>query len=231
MMAKTSRQLPRPPLTNEELENITADQFVRLKLTGDEKSRLLEINQRKERERAERFVRLQVEQRPIVKELAEIGIEVGSLSDLIMTRVPYPAAIPVLLKHLIQPYSDVTRETIARSLAVPDPEVRKAWPVLVREYRKAPVGLGTVAPGDTKEYPLHAKDGLAVALSATVTDATIDELVALAKDSSLGESRVLLLRGIRKSKNPVAKRAIKELASDPTLAKEIASWGKSRRTN
>jgi len=229
MMAKGSRPLLRPPLTNEELENITADELVRLKLTEDEKSRLREINQRRERERAERLVRLQAEQRPIVKELAEVGIEVGSLSDLIMRRVPYPTAIPVLLRHLVRPYSDVTRETIARSLAVPEPEVQKAWPILVEEYRKAQMGRGIVAPGDTKDYPLHAKDGLAVALSATVTDATVNELIALAKNPSLGGSRVLLLRGIRKSRNPAAKQAIEELASDPALAKEIASWRKGRR--
>ena len=229
MMTKSSRPSLRPPLTNEELEAITADQFVRLKLTEDEKSRLREINQQKERERAERLIRLQAEQMSIVKELAEIGVEVESLSDLIMRSAPYPAAIPVLLRHLVRPYSDVTRETIARSLAVPVPEVRKAWPILVSEYRKAPRGRGIVAPGDTKEYPLHAKDGLAVALSATVTDATIDELIALAKDPSLGGGRVLLLRGIRKSKSPAARRAIEELASDPALAMEIASWSKGRK--
>lgn len=228
MMTKKSKSSLRPPLTNEELENITADQFVRLKLTEDETSRLREINQRKERERAERLVRSQAEQVPIVKELAEVGIEVGSLSDLIMRRTPYTAAIPVLLKHLVQPYSDVTREIMARSLAIPEPEVRNAWPVLVAEYRKAPMGRGIVAPGDTKEYPLHAKDGLAVALSATVTDATIDELIALARDPSLGDSRLLLLRGIKRSKLPVAKHAIEELASDPALSKEIASWRTAR---
>jgi len=61
-----------------------------------------------------------------------------------------------------------------------------------------------------------------------VTDATLNELITLAKDPSLGESRVLLLRGIRKFKNPTARKAIEELASDPALAKEIASWKKAR---
>jgi hypothetical protein len=215
-------------LTNEELENISADEFVRLKLTEDEKSRLWEINQRKERERAERLIRIQAEQMPIVRDLAEVGIEVRSLSDLIMRSAPYSAAIPVLLRHLVLPYSDVTRETIARSLAVPEPDVRKAWPTLVEEYRKASTGMGRRAPGDPTLRSLHAKDGLAAALSVAATDVTIDELVALAKDPSLGESRLLLLRGIRRSRNPAAKRAIEELASDPALAKEIASWKRAR---
>ncbi len=126
------------------------------------------------------------------------------------------------------PYSDVTRETIARSLAVPEPEVQKAWPLLIEEYRKAPMGWGIKAPGDTKEYRLGAKDGLACALSAAVTDETLPELIALAKDRTQGESRVLLLSALKKrrNKNPLAKQAIEELASDPDLEKEIASWRK-----
>lgn len=226
-MAKSSRLPSRPPLTNEELENITVDQFVRLKLTEDEKSRLREINQRKELERSKRAVHLRLEQEPILVELRGVGLNVGSVWDLVNTSERYQPAIPILLKHLLLSYSDRTREGIARALAVREPEVRKAWPLLVEEYRKAPIGRGVVAPGETKEFPLHAKDGLAVALSATVTDETIEELIALARDPSLG-GRVLLLTGIRKSKHPAAKKAIEELASDPALAREIASWGKGR---
>lgn len=54
----------------------------------------------------------------------------------------------------------------------------------------------------------------------------VDELIALAKDRSQGHSRLLLLRGLKKSKSAKAKRALEELASDPVLAKEIASWRK-----
>ena len=72
------------------------------------------------------------------------------------------------------------------------------------------------------------KDGLANALAATVTKDTIDELIALAKDPAHGSSRLLLLSGIRRSRTPQAKKAIEELAFDPALAKEIASWPKMR---
>jgi hypothetical protein len=77
---------------------------------------------------------------------------------------------------------------------------------------------------------LGAKAGLAAALAATATDDVIDDLIALAKDRSLGSSRLLLLKALRKSKSEVAKRTIEELASDPDLKKEIASWRKKRRT-
>ena len=90
-------------------------------------------------------------------------------------------------------------------------------------------GRGIVAPGDTEEFLFGAKDGLAAALAATVTDATIEELIALAKDQSFGDSRLLLLRGIKKSRSPAAREALRELSRDPAFSKEIASWGKRRK--
>lgn len=46
------------------------------------------------------------------------------------------------------------------------------------------------------------------------------------KDRSLGESRVLLLSALKRirNKNLLAKEVIKELARDPDLEEEIASW-------
>jgi hypothetical protein len=133
-----------------------------------------------------------------------------------------------LLKHLVQPYSDRTREGIARALAVPETAVREAWPILVQEFRAAPTGRGLVAPGDTEEFMLGAKDGLACALSVAFTDGTLEELIALIKDPKNGESRLLLLSGLRKSKNPLAQRTLTELSDDPTFKAEISSW-RSRR--
>jgi hypothetical protein len=72
------------------------------------------------------------------------------------------------------------------------------------------------------------KDGLANALATTVTKDTIGELIALAKDPAHGSSRLLLLRGIRRSRTPQAKQAIEELAPDPQLTKEIASWKRKK---
>jgi hypothetical protein len=65
-------------------------------------------------------------------------------------------------------------------------------------------------------------------LSAAATDDVIAQLAALAKDRSNGDSRLLLLSALRKSRRAVAKDALEELAGDPALQKEIASWGKAR---
>jgi hypothetical protein len=175
--------------------------------------------QERERERNERSARLRVEEEPILVELRELGWKANSVWDLVNTSASYRESIPVLVRHLLLSYSDRTREGIARALAVPD--AREAWPTLVAEYRKAPMG-------EENGIRLGAKDGLAVALAATATDNVIDELITLAKDRSHGSSRLLLLRALRKSKSPQAKRAIEELASDTDLAKEIASWRRRR---
>jgi hypothetical protein len=169
-------------------------------------------------ERAERSARLRAEEEPVLADLRELGYEVKSVWDLVNSSSPYAAAIPVLVKHLQRPYPDPIRGGIARALAVPD--ARHLWPTLVEEYRAEP------AAGPA--HGLGAKDGLAAALAAVSSDDVIDELIALAKDKVHGSSRLLLLRGLKKSKSVKAKEAIEELKTDPVLAKEIASWRRKK---
>jgi hypothetical protein len=151
--------IARLPLTTEELERLSAGDFVRLKLTDDEKSRLRGINNAREQERNERLTRLRIEEQPILADLRGVGWNVESVWDLVNTSTKYPEDIPVPLKHLLLPYSDRTREGFARTLAVPD--AKYAWPMLVAEYRRALTGMGIIAPGERKEFSLGAKDGLA----------------------------------------------------------------------
>lgn len=226
---RDKNQSGRALLTTEELEQLKADDLVRLKLTDDEEARLRQINEARRWERVQRSARLRVEEEPILADLHDVGLSVRSVWDLVNTSTKYSRAVPALLKHLLLPYSDRIREGIARALAIPEPEVRKAWSTLVDEYRKAPAGWDVIARGDTKEYRLGAKDGLACALAVAVSNETLPELIAIAKDRSQGETRVLLLSALRKSKSSLAKQAIEELASDPDLAKEISSWRKPER--
>lgn len=223
---------PRMPLTKDELARLTIDEYLRLKLSDGESELLREINREREIERQARSARLKIEEEPLVADLQAVGCNVTSAWDMVNDNYKYPEAIPILLKHLLLPYSDAIRDGIARSLAVPEPEVKKAWPMLVAEYRKAPMGQGIVAPGDTKEYRLGVKDGLACALGANVTDETLAEYMSLVRDRSLGESRVLLLYAIRRSKKPLikqaAKQAIADLEHDPDLSRAIAEWKKKK---
>lgn len=217
-MKKALTKLTRPTLTNEELAGLRGYDLVRLKLSDDEKARLRAINQERARQRAERSKYLRVEEEPIVTDLREVGLKVESVWDLVNTADPYPGAIPILLKHLGQKYSDRTKEGIARALAVPD--ARSAWSLLVAEYRRAP-------QGEENGIRLGAKSGLAAALSAAATDEVIEQLASLVKDRSNGDSRLLLLNALRKSKAAVARKTLEEMADDPALKKEIASWSKA----
>jgi hypothetical protein len=218
-MKKTPIKLTRPPLTNEELEGLRADDLVRLKLSDDEKIRLRDINQDRARRREERSKHLRAEEESIVADLREVGLEVNSVWDLVNASNPYPEAISILLKHLVKRYSDRTKEGIARALAVPD--ARGSWSLLAAEYCRTP-------QGEENGVRLGAKNGLAAALSATATDEVIEQLASLAKNRSNGDSRLLLLSALRKSKTAVARKALEELADDPVLQREIASWSKAR---
>jgi hypothetical protein len=163
---------------------------------------------------------------PILLELHSIGLNIENIGELITKRDRYEAAIPILLHHLILPYSDEILETIGRALAVPEPKVREAWPILLNEYRKNPDGRIIDVDSDQRTSRRGAKDGLACALAVAVTKDTLNDLIELAMDHHNGVSRIFLLSALKRSKDERAKRAIDVLAADPQLAIEIASWRK-----
>ena len=162
-----------------------------------------------QRQRDEELARKEAEWRqaeaPLVEELRAAGFEVESAWDLVNTSTPYPGALPILLEHLGRSYPDRVREGIARALAVGD--AKFGWARLVSLYREEPAGT-------------DAKDGLAVALAAASDDEVVDELVSLARDPAHGESRILLLRGLKRSRTPQANAALKEFSGDPVLGQE-----------
>ena len=169
-----------------------------------------------ERNRLKRMEALIQEQAPIMQDLHKVGIIETNLGDLMMRGKPYPMAIDTLLHHFLLPYSDQTRNILARCLAVPD--AKFAWPVLRAEYLKLPA---ISSPS--------AKDGIAVALSATATDMNFADVADLLRDRSQGPTRIYLLKYLWRSKNPLAIQLIEDLSSDSDLYKEIASWKKKRK--
>jgi hypothetical protein len=154
---------------------------------------------------------------PLIDDLAALGVYVWSVWDLVNNdRRSYGIAIPLLLDHLKRPYPDAIRDGIARALGTPAARPM-AWKTLVEEYRRTPARISRV------------KDGLAAALANASDDSVLADLIDLARDKQNGDSRVILLLGIRRSKRSEAKQAIVELANDPELVLEIASWRKSRK--
>lgn len=62
------------------------------------------------------------------------GVAVQSVWDLVNTKAPYPAAVSILLEHLMRPYPERVREGIARALAVPEAGI--GWAILLRHFER-----------------------------------------------------------------------------------------------
>ncbi|MDZ7578227.1 MAG: hypothetical protein U0904_08655 [Candidatus Nanopelagicales bacterium] len=154
-------------------------------------------------------------ERPIVADLRDAGVRVDSVWDLVNTAEPYPDALPVLLEHLERGgYPDRVMESLARALAVKPAAVY--WDRLVALYQAQRVGS-------------NAKDGLAVALAVTATQATLGELFDLVDDPANGDSRILLLGELKRLGGPEGRSKLEALVDDPELGKEARHLLKSRK--
>ena len=159
-----------------------------------------------EAERAKRDAEYTQAEAPLVEELRAAGRQVNSAWDLVNTPGTYPEVIPILLAHVSRPYPAAVREGIARALAVRESSC--GWGLLSQLYRQESVE--------------RVKDGLAVALAAASNDELLGELIELARDRANGPSRLLLLRGLDRTKDPRGLETLTYLAEDPDLEQEIA---------
>jgi HEAT repeat protein len=165
----------------------------------------------REKERDEALQRKAEEWRvaelPLVEALRAVGYELESAWDLVNIKTPYPDALPILLAHLSRPYPRRVREGIARALAVP--EAKFAWEALVKLFKEEPNG--------------EVKDGLAAAVAnvARAYKELVEQVIPLARDRTLGPSRLLLLSALERSPDPRALVTLMELGTDPDLQLEI----------
>lgn len=150
------------------------------------------------------------EEAPLLDDLRKVGWHVDSIWSAKGRREAYPAIVPVLIEHLSRPYSDRTLEGIARALAVVEAAPYAA--LLLATYRRIEGNSGF-------------KHGLATAVAAT---SPLEVVAATARDSSLGESRLLLLEPLRRSRSALALRTLEELRTDPDLAKEIEAFFRAK---
>ena len=143
-------------------------------------------------------------EQPVVADLRAAGARVDSVWDLVNTSNPYPQALPVLLEHLKRGgYPDRVMESLGRALAVKPSVVY--WAALRRQYLQAST------PGE--------ETGLAVALAACATADQFDDLVALLREESRGDSRILFLRPIRRLRRQRGLEIIESLVDDPLFVR------------
>ena len=183
-----------------------ADEFMK-ELEADPEWRAAQAE--RERRDAEQEEWYAEKEAPVVAALAEIGVEVRSVWDLVNRKDDdYADSVPVLVEHLQdESYPDRVREGIARSLSFR--KAAPAWPAIVELYRST-----------TDSVDLQ--QGLAVAMAGTVTDATVDELVAEAHREEHGESRLILLLGLKRLRTRKATEALEGLLDDPDLGENAA---------
>lgn len=140
---------------------------------------------------------------PILEDLWSAGIRVSSVWEL--TEL-HPAALPVLLAHLEKGgYPDAVMEGLGRQLAVKASAPQ--WNVLAKLYVEAR------NPGE--------KDGLAIALSAAATPEHFDALVELLRDEKHGESRIFLVKTVKRLRRQRGKEILATLTDDPVIGREV----------
>ena len=117
------------------------------------------------------------EQSQLLADLADVGARVQSVWDFVNTAERYPAAIPVLLRHVPLPYSKRIKEGIIRALTVnyAGPEVLRE---LIRQFCE-----------QTDHSPNSVKWVLGNAISEVARPTDAETVIALAMDPAHGDSR------------------------------------------
>jgi hypothetical protein len=120
---------------------------------------------------------------------------------------------------------------------VPDVFEARSTGTVRRKVRVSRVLIGEAStPPIIRDYYVaatqpDAEQGLALALAATVTRATLDEYIDVMRDSSNGESRVLLVRAPKCLREPRGLAALEALASYPQLGEEISRFARGLSPN
>lgn len=165
-------------------------------------------------ERERRVAELRTAERPVLADLHKVGVHVSSVWDLVNRSVPYPKALPILLRHLKRGgYPDPVLEGVARALAVRPAAL--AWYDLRDLY---------IAARGPREM-----EGLAVALAASATAEHLEDLVALLGERSRGDTRLHLLRAIRRVGGRRGREILQGLRHDETLGAEALALAKTNR--
>lgn len=128
---------------------------------------------------------------PALKDLAEAGFHVEQFVELGRDGRRYRAAVPILLKHLVQAdYRPVARNIVR---ALTDASARpQAFEPLADYFMNLPV---------TTDEEAAFKWSVANALQMVVDDAHFDSLVELLRDRAHGTSRQQLLSALPRLRN------------------------------
>ena len=149
-------------------------------------------------------------ERPVLVDLAKVGINLDSVWDLYNFPEMRERAIPVLLRHLALDYPDRVVQGIGQGLA--DKSARPWWDELKALY--------------LKPQREAVQDRLAGALAECAKREHYDDLLAFIENAALGSSRIYFVRPINRIGNRISagqgRRAIERLVRDPVLGREAS---------
>ncbi len=163
------------------------------------------VRAKKEKEDAinKRWAICKVEEAKILPELRAVGVVVDSTWDLVNTRQPYPAAIPILMKHLQdESLTERSREGLARALICKESQ-GVADNVLLTLFYKT----------DAAEFS-ELKWVLGYAVSI-VCKLSIEEIDAILVNHMHGRGRLQMVNMLKRRHKSVYREHIMDLLAKP----------------
>ena len=137
----------------------------------------------------------------LIYELADIGIIVNSIWDLVNTKTKYPEAIPILMKYLPLVNYIRNKEGIVRALSVKEAK-------------------GLILPLMIKEYMQLTKDKenlrwlIGNAVNATITKEEVELIFPIVLNKGNGLSRQMFVSALGKINTEKVREILKQLLND-----------------
>jgi hypothetical protein len=141
------------------------------------------------------------EHQELTDELAEVGIKISNIYDLVNTKTKYPKAIPILIKHLQIRYSDKVKEGIVRALTVREAK-GLVVPLLLKEYLQL--------ANDKKDL----KWVIGNAVNVTITKSEVADIFPIVLNKENGISRQMFVAALGKIKGENVKDVLNRLVND-----------------
>ena len=163
----------------------------------------------RDRQLAEIAEQRRQEQEPLLRDLAAAGVTVDWVGLLLEMPNVDERIYPVLLEHLTKPYDPWLLDWIGRAFG------RKTarpivWDTLISLIK-------------THVLEEAAAGGVMVALSDMAQPRDLGTMIDLLSETSLGSSRIFLVRNLMRSKRPEARAALLHHKDDPDLTEEITA--------
>jgi hypothetical protein len=169
-----------------------------------------ERTRKHEAERAALKAKLDKEEKPLIDDLRKAGVMVDSVYDLVNSKESYPAAIPVLLKHLPIKYDHRIKQGIIRALI--DPASVIGFKQIYEEFCNAPA---VSEKEDFVKFQIKWLLGSALAEASRIE--TLPMILELLRDKKHGAGRNRLILAVKRLPKKERDILLRELSQDPDL--------------